>query len=268
MKKLNVPVKSRGAVVFAFNTEINYVQIAEQAARLITHILKLPVTLITNQPTDSKAFDQVICIDHTIENRRPGRSQVWKNGNRYQAYELSPYDETLLLDADYLILDDSLLKLFEQEFDYRIMTHNQIPDSAWVERMGQQSLQYQWATVVLFRKTIKARMLFELVGKIQRNYLYYLNLYMIGRSNFRNDYAFTIANNILNGYDQGMNDGIPWPMLTFYDYVKSMTIKDSLITVKEKDKAYIIPKQNIHVMDKEYLLSDNFTDFVEQICAG
>ena len=31
--------------------------------------------------------------------------------------------------------------------------------------------------------------------------------------------------------------------------------------------AYVIPKQNIHIMDKEYLLSDNFNNFVKTICA-
>ena len=63
-----------------------------------------------------------------------------------------------------------------------------------------------------------------------------------------------------------MGQGIVWPMFTFNEVVKSISIKNNLITVKEKNKAHIIPRQNIHVMDKEYLLSDNFANFVEQIC--
>jgi hypothetical protein len=64
-----------------------------------------------------------------------------------------------------------------------------------------------------------------------------------------------------------MNDGIPWPMLTFADVVTSITYKNNLLTIKEREKGYVIPQQNIHVMDKGYLLSDDFNKFVDSICA-
>ena len=270
MKKLNVPAKSKGALLFAFNTlQTNYVNIAEQSARLIKHTLGIPVSLVTDTDISSGIFDQVIPIENQFDNYHPGAltPTPWRNGSRYRAYELSPYDQTLLLDSDYLILEQNLLKLFEQDYDYRIMTHNQKPDAVWNDKMGIYSHQYQWATVVLFDKTPKSNMLFKLAGRIQRNYLYYLNLYQISRGNFRNDYAFTIANNILNGYDLGMDQGIPWPMLTFAEVVNSITVKNSMLVVKEPKNAYVIPRQNIHVMDKGYLLSDNFKQFVDTVCA-
>jgi hypothetical protein len=55
-------------------------------------------------------------------------------------------------------------------------------------------------------------------------------------------------------------------MMTFNNIVTSLDINDNLITVKEKDNAYVIPRQNIHVMDKEYLLSNNFNSFVDKVC--
>ena len=271
MKKSNVPAKSKGVLIFAFNTDvIIYVTIAEHTARLAQHTLNLPVTLVTETGTQTTYnFDQIIYVDNILENYKPTKNAVyqWRNGDRYKAYELSPYDETLLIDSDYLILDTSLLKLFSQTFDYRIMTYNQKPGKAWDERMGIYSLQYQWATVILFRKTVRSQMLFELAGRVQRNYSYYFNLYHLSRGTFRNDFAFTIANNILNGYDQGMNQGIPWPMLTLSEPVDSLSLKDRLIVIKETDKAYVVPRQNLHIMNKEYLLSDNFSTFVEQVCA-
>ena len=63
-----------------------------------------------------------------------------------------------------------------------------------------------------------------------------------------------------------MSDGIPWKMLTFANGISSLTIKDKIVTVKELDKAYLIPRQNIHVMDKNYLLTDNFENFVRTVC--
>ena len=268
MKKLNVLEKSRGVILFAFNTtKYDYVKIAEQSARLIHHTLGLPVTLITETGTKTSAiFDQTIYIDNTLQNYKVGEIGSWRNGDRYQAYNLSPYDETLLIDSDYLQLDQSLLKLFEPDFDYRIMTHNNQPAGPWALTMSVFSLQYQWATAILFRKTEKSKMLFDLVGRIQRNYLYYTKLYHMRDSNFRNDYAFTIANNILNGYDLSMDAGIPWPMLTFSDIVTSITHQNDMLTIKEKEKGYVIPKQNIHVMDKGYLLSADFDELVDTIC--
>jgi hypothetical protein len=266
MKKSAVQEKSRGVLLFAFDTKINYVEIARRSAQLIRRTLDLPVALVTDTPVRSSEFNQVIVVDNTLNNHKVGQPGAWRNGDRYRAYELSPWDETLLIDSDYLMLDSNLLKLFEQDFDYRIMSYNQTPAGEWKTSMGNCSIPYLWATAILFRRTEKTRMLFELVGRIQRNYLYYLKLYHGNHNSFRNDYAFTIANNILNGYDLSMDQGIAWPMFTFNEIVKSISIKNNLITVKEKNKAHIIPRQNIHVMDKEYLLSDNFANFVEQIC--
>lgn len=266
MKKFDVQEKSRGVLLFAFNTEINYVEIARRAACLVKHVLNLPVTLVTDKNVNSKEFDQVILVENTLQNYKVGTPGIWRNGDRFRAYELSPYYETILIDSDYLVLDQNLLKLFEQDFDYRMMTHNDLPDIEWPAVMGIYSLPYQWATVILFRKTVKSKMLFDMVKKIQQNYTYYLRLYHGKHGSFRNDYAFTIANNILNGYELGMDLGIPWPMLSFDGAVQSIDLRNNMLAIKEKEKAYLIPKQNIHVMDKEYLLTDNFFNFIESIC--
>lgn len=268
MKKSNVPAKSRGVLLFAFNTEkTSYVTIAERCARLVKHTLNLPVALVTEPGISSTEFDIIIHVDNTLKNFKVGEQGSWRNGDRWRAYELSPYDETLLIDSDYLVLDNNLLKLFEQDFDYRIMGWNNKPATPWNLNMGMFGLPYLWATVILFRKTVKSKMLFDLVGRIQRNYQYYKRLYHMREGNFRNDYAFTIANNILNGYDLNFDQGIQFPMLTFADITTSIIVKDNLLTIKEHDRAYVIPQQNIHVMDKGYLLSDNFGEFVESICA-
>jgi hypothetical protein len=267
MKKLNVQEKSKGVLIFAFNTtEIDYVEIARRCAQLVHHTLKLPVTLVTENGTAVDGFDSVVYIDNSLQNYRIGEAGAWRNGDRFRAYDLTPYDETLLIDSDYLMLDDSLLKLFDQEYDYRIMTHNHKPGVQWDLTMGLFGLQYQWATAVLFKKSNRSKMLFDLVGRIQRNYQYYVKLYHVRDRNFRNDYAFTIANNILNGYEPGMDQGIPWPMLTFADVVTGIERRGTMLTVKEREKAYVIPQQNIHVMDKGYLLSDNFKQFIDTVC--
>lgn len=268
MKKLDVQEKSRGVVLFAFNSTINYVQIAEKCARLVEYYLKLPVTLITDSADQiTYKFDHVILAENTVDNYKSAfNSILWRNANRYQAYELSPYNETLLIDSDYLILNNSILKLFNQTFDYQIMQYNQTLSENWNLDMGNTSLPYLWATVIMFNKTLKSKQLFDLVGRIQRNYNYYIKLFNIRERNFRNDYAFTMANLILNGYDTNTESNIPWTMLTLENDIKSLELKNNFIVVREQETAYMLPKQNIHILNKEYLLSDNFTQFVNHIC--
>lgn len=254
MTNLNESVKSRGVVLFAFNTNtVDYELIAERAGKLITYTLNLPVTIITE-------------MSSVQTNTRSGYAHgtQWFNGDRYRAYELSPYDETLVLDSDYLVLDDSLLKILDATIDYNIITDNQNFVQTTTGNMGELGLNYVWATAIAFKKTTKSKMLFDLVGRVQHNYGYYCKLYNIRSSSFRNDYAFAIADNIINGYT--VSPGIPWTMLTIDKTVKALEIKNNNIIVREEDGAHVIPKQNIHIMDKLYLQSDAYKEFIEQVC--
>ena len=266
----NSSAKSKGVVLFAFNTDINYVEIADRASRLIAHNLNLPVTLITDFTSEPKFnYDNVIRIDNDANNFRTNldnQTTAWRNFGRYLAYELSPYDDTILIDTDYLILDDSLLKLFETEFDYKLMHHNQTPAGASYEQMGETSLPFVWATVVLFRKTERAKLFFSLIGKIQRNYNYYRALYNVREGNYRNDYAFAIANCIISGYHLNEDQGIPWPMFTVDQKIERIMLTDTQVLIYYDNASTVIPYQNIHVMDKNYLLSRDFEQVVEAIC--
>jgi len=266
---LKSSAKSKGVVVFAFNTATtDYVAITDQTARLITHNLGLPVTLITDSASEPKfAYDQVICINNTGDNFINGDSkQQWRNFGRYLAYELSPYEETILIDTDYLVLDNSLLKLFATDFDYKLMHHSYTPDNPLYEKMGETSLPFVWATVVLFRKTERARLFFNLIGRIQRNYQYYRALYNVRERNYRNDYAFAIANSIISGYSLNEDQGIPWPMLTIEKKIERIMLTDTFVQIYHEDTTTVVPYQNIHVMDKAYLLSRDFEQVVEAIC--
>jgi hypothetical protein len=103
-----------------------------------------------------------------------GRPVEWKNFGRNLAYELSPYDETLVIDADYVVLDRSLLKIFDVSWDYLLQRHARSINNEFVPNvMGSRSLPYVWATVFAFRKTPRAQIFFDLVRRIQANYHYY-----------------------------------------------------------------------------------------------
>ncbi len=267
MKSLNVSEKSKGVVLFAFNTEaVDYVAIAEQSARLVHRTLNLPVTLITDKEIASNHIDQIVIVDNDLANVRKGYANLtpWRNGNRYQAYELSPYNETLLIDSDYLMLDQSMLKLFDLTQDYQIMGSNKFLKAVTPTLMSATSIPQVWATAIVFKRTLKSQQLFALVGRIQRNYDYYRQLYNIDSTNFRNDYAFAIANNIINGYAQ--DNLIPWAMLTAENPIVDIETTLHGLVVREDAQAYLIPRQNLHIIDKDYLTSKKFVELVDHIC--
>jgi hypothetical protein len=180
------------------------------------------------------------------------------------AYELSPYNQTILLDSDYLVLDTNLLKVLDSLQDYKIVRHNRYLDSSPVGPMGKYSLPHLWATIVAFERTPKAQALFDFVARIERNYGYYQQLYNISAGNFRNDYAFTIADLALNGYTQDPINYIPWTMLSVNTTIDNISLQDRKLIVKSNNRAYVVPKQSLHVMSKAWLTSDACEEFVKE----
>jgi hypothetical protein len=250
--------KSRGILAFAYNvSSIDYVSIAQDTLRLAGKKLGLPYTLIT----DNELKNENYTMRHDVDT---GEFIKWRNVGRHHAYELSPYDETLVIDVDYLILDNNLNKIFDIEWDYLLARNSHALTAIWPDKMGENSLPYVWATVFAFKKTPRAKMYFNLIGRIQRNYAYYCALFNVDGRNYRNDYAFAIADTIINGYTVE-NKSIPGSILAIDQTVQSIDIKDNHIVVKDKIKSYVLPRTNLHVMSKAYLQSDNFKILVNQL---
>ena len=117
---------SRGILLFAFNNgTTDYFKMAVATANRAYEFLNLQTTVVTDSNTAVENyyhnFENVIVVDSDNSNRGVD-NQIWINKGRYQAYDLSPYDETLLLDTDYVINSDTLLKPFEFYDDF--MCHN------------------------------------------------------------------------------------------------------------------------------------------------
>lgn len=255
MSQLKKLEKSKGVVIFANNTEsINYVRLAEKAAHLAEKNLNLPVTILSN------------ILDNSLVNKNKrfsvdtGELGSWNNLNRYMAFKLSPYDQTILIDSDYLIFDNNLLKLMNTVNDYYLHSSNIFVDNLkHKEILGKYSLKSLWATVIVFNKTKKSELLFKLVKRIQNNFPYYCKLYNIQHTNFRNDYAFTIADSIINGYKQDNSNYIPYPLISLAESLIDFQVKDDKFFIKTKSKAFVLPKQNIHILSKKYL-EENFNE--------
>jgi hypothetical protein len=255
---LDKSVKSRGILAFAFNTkETDYISIAHKTLSLAGQILGLPYTLITDEQILSMS-------DNNRYNPDIEQFVEWKNPGRYMAYELSPYNETLVIDVDYLVQDSSLLKIFDLDWDYILQRHSTALTHEIFSEMGHNSLPYIWATVFAFRKTPRAKLFFDLVKRVQEHYGYYRSLFNIRERNYRNDYAFAIADIVLNGYTIATQT-IPGSMLTVDQKITSIQYQTNRFIIKDTQRAYVVPRTNLHILSKQYLASDDFGQLIDNI---
>lgn len=208
---------TRGALLFAFNTEtVDYYSMAIATAKRIKHFLGLETSVITDRNTNLAQYDyqfeNVFFVDSDKSNTK--NKKIWINKGRFQAYDLSPYDETLLLDTDYLINSSMLLKLFDICEDYlcpnKTLFLMRDTDQELVSPTSYPTL---WATVILFKKTNKSKQLFESIKMIQNNYKHYAELYGMYSLQYRNDYALTIAHRIIHGHIENKTCYIPWSLV-------------------------------------------------------
>ena len=99
---------SKGFLVIAQNTEtVNYVQQAYALALSIknSQTSVTNISLITNDTVPKKykkVFDKIIPIPFYDEKQ----VSEYRAENRWKLYHVSPYDETIVLDTDMLMLDD------------------------------------------------------------------------------------------------------------------------------------------------------------------
>ena len=121
---------TQGVVIFAYaNKLIDYVALAAWSTKNIHRHLGLPVCVVTDvvDLPDTYQFDQVIHADKQGNNSRYftdfGDSVTWYNHDRMTAYAVSPWDQTLVLDADYVVASDQLKVLFDVDIDFLAHDH-------------------------------------------------------------------------------------------------------------------------------------------------
>jgi hypothetical protein len=262
--------------MFAYNTDFDYVKIANVSAALVKKWCSLPVTLITDEFGALQAgpyIDNIIIQPTNGTNKRTLRTthdketQVidWKNLNRASVYDLSPYEQTILIDCDYLMFSDMLYELTWTNVEFTC--HKDVFDVTGQncfqsdQRLSQYSIPMLWATVIYFRKSSFSKSVFDMMMLVQENYEYYAKVYGFRASPFRNDFALSIAYHAMSGY--GLDELMPWklntlsPMTDVVDF-RGFKSGQLLYQYKNKGKMYtgISERVDLHVMNKAALTDD------------
>jgi len=268
---------SKGVFLIARNNGyIDYVKQAVFLARRIKQYLGVPVTVATDSVdylTDvfgTDDFDKVISLDQTTDtNKRyffdgslSKKTASFKNNNRASVYDLTPYDETLLMDTDYIISNDLLKSCFSAKSDFMLYKKSndiaKVRDEAEFDTISNTSVDFYWATVVYFKRTETNETFFNLIKHIEEEWNHYRRVYQITSGLFRNDFAFSIAIHIMNGFSPGsFAQQLPGSMLYTTDKDVLQQLKDDkfMFLVEKKDylgeyTALTTQGQTIHVMNK------------------
>ena len=199
---------TQGAVIFAVgDSAIDYAAMAAWSAARIERHLGLPTTLITDQDITNPVFDRVIQINSTPSERSRwfadlDQSVPWNNLDRCDVFDISPYDRTLLLDADYVINSGQLRKVLDHD---RFWCHRHVYTVGIgyaFDRFGRHQHPMWWATVMAFGRDNESAFIFDSMRMIRDEWQHYRDLYQIDSPLFRNDYALSIALPLVNGHVQ------------------------------------------------------------------
>lgn len=275
---------TEGILLYCYNnTQVDYAKLCLLSGSLAKKNLNKPVSLVTDQstidwmhkselyPKAEKLFDKIIVSDRpaytnnrNLYNGRSYETVPFINQNRYCAYDHTPYDKTLIIDSDFLILENSLNEYFK--VDQSVIIGECIRDIWSNKRLGylddyisHTGIKMLWATTCLFTKNTESKMFFDLVKTIQENYSVFSHVFRYSDLQYRNDIAFSIADHILNGFQPNTGYKLP-PVLSALDKDLIHNIDDNKISFlvdKNLDGNYFlttVQNLNVHVMNKQNLV--------------
>jgi hypothetical protein len=252
---------TQGFLLFAHdNEEIDYGVMALWTARRISKWLDKPTSLVTDSNTISKldatapqwrnSFDKIIEQSSvaTQTKRYVDRQLTFHNLDRIGAYDLTPYDETIVIDTDVLIQSNQLNKLWNSNEDLLLCDNSKDiyrrrdPE---FEYLHETSIKFYWATTFYFKKTAYSKMFFDYCKNVKENYVWNKQIYSLMSGPVRNDFVWSIA-----AHNISHTDTIPWNIPYSPSSDKIIKLDDNSITLLTTDGLCKLKNYDLHIMNK------------------
>ncbi len=258
---------TRGVLLFAHNNEkVNYGLMAFWLAARISKHLGVGTSLVTDQKTCDQMqainprwrdrFDVIILQDSlATQTKRYGsvdNQLTFHNLDRSDAWDLTPYDETIVMDTDIVIQTPLLAKLWGSSEDLIVCdtsTDLYGIESSEFKWASERSIKFYWATVFYFKKTDYTKMFFNMCRWARKNYNWLSYVYELPAGPLRNDFVWSIVLHTLNH---------PAPSIPFN--LPHGNFEDRLIAMTDGAVRFLTPKglckvkQDVHVFNKFDLL--------------
>lgn len=276
----------KGILIYAHNNRsVDYALMAVISGSLAKKHLNVPVSLVTDPSTAewmresnifktaSEVFEHIIIVERPVtDNMRKlsdgAESDIvpFINSNRASAWDLTPYDRTLLIDSDFLIFSNSLTEYWD--IDQDVLIGESINDIHTNQRLGYHDryisdvgVKLYWATTVMFTKNSRSKLFFDTVNNIRDNYQTFADIFRFDHRQFRNDIAFSVAKHILNGYEESTDINLP-PVLTLLDkdILHEVNNNKLLLLISTETSTYCaaaIHNTDIHIMNKQSIIRNS-----------
>lgn len=238
---------STGAIIYATDGDIKYTELAKECARRIEYYLGIP-SVIKSGSDAVKGTRRWADCDGLVQ---------WRNGGRCNALADSPYDRTLLVDADYWVASDCLKSCLDSTESF--LAHNNrmyINESQpRIETFGALKTEMWWATVCVFDRSEYTKDIFDAWHMIEQNYMHYADLFHFNRYFFRNDFALSLSLMLCNGGERPQAS-IPWPLLHVPDTCTAELDNNTWnisYMASEKPKYITVKDTDLHLMGKRNL---------------
>jgi hypothetical protein len=292
-----------GICMFAYNNEkIDYVKFAHIAASYVKRNMKNNATcLITDSGTYAYLKDSMPtalhdkCFDHVViqdvqhkSNPRRHYDSPWtefstqfSNSNKHDVINLSPFDKTMLIDTDYFIMNDFYDHIFETDVPiamhkYARYLEHQAPYLN-EQTLNEAGIHHWWSTVVYFDQSDESRVFFDTWEHVKDNWDYYHLLYQFPPGLFRTDFCVSIANHVMNGFNENnfMNDFGGIPLINMDqkdDIIEIKDVNDYIMLSHNRKEPWknILNRQtntNLHLMNK-LSIARHSTDILQKLTNG
>lgn len=258
---------TQGFLLFAYNNEaVDYGLMAVWTAQRIKSYLNKSSSLVTDRATKQQLdnsvpnwqsnFDKVILEESsaTQTKRYIDQQLTFHNLNRIDAWDITPYYETIVMDIDLVIQSNQLNKLWGHHSDLVVCDLSTdlygIRDSefTWV---NEKSIKFFWATIFYFRRTDVTKLFFDHCRYIKENYNWFKHVYDLYDGPVRNDFIWSVAIHSLGG--QANNkwvETIPWNTLHSNYDDRLLELTDNSLKFLTKKGLCKIKELDVHVLNK------------------
>lgn len=256
---------SEGVTIVAFNSKdqigrtLDYVGLAKLNAELIRNFNDLPVCLISDEESDG--FEECVIVERPepSSKRVVGSGELsgtieynWFNNTKFLAWENSPWQKTMLVDADYIVNDRYLvnelqmldgMKICRRVFDP--IGNGTFDDQVYLPN---QSIKQVWATLMAWdRESSYAQLAFEHAREVAENYEFFAGMFGFPTKPFRNDFVFSITSHVMDipDFETAM-----WMVSSKYPLV---SVRNGSMYFGTDNGIIAFPDRDVHMLDKSIL---------------
>lgn len=263
---------SRGILLFAHsNQSIDYVLMAAWCAKRASSNLACAVSLVTDTkslsifekyPALKNYFDKIIVEDggtDTIQQKRyVDEYLTFYNTDRTNAFDLTPYDETFIMDTDIAIQSKDINKVWGSSSSLLFCKHAVevfTPKEKILEfnQVSDVDINFYWATQFYFKKNAEAEIFFKTCKHVKQNYEWYSQLHSLNYHRYlRNDYVWAMAIHQLGGRSHDTwCESLPWHLHYATDDAGVFSLdQEAVVMYKQNIGPCKISQKDLHIMNK------------------